>query len=297
MNRTPCDNANFTGADTDSMVLHRNADADERVLPPVPLSSKIAIPVIATLLLMVASDLSPAHATGGEKVSVATTGTYRLNVTTVAGRTVTARWNPCGKAISYSIDSRFLHTTTPKRRTARTDVRRGIRELASATGLRFREVRRKDVVPTRKNWTSGKVDLRIVFMSPSHKNQASSFLPKNEVTGAGRYAGFTRWMSVPSRTHTGDRALRISKAVIAIDGDQYRKYPGGYGPGPVTGDLLLHELGHSVGLDHVNDSNEIMYGGRISNATYPIAAYQAGDLNGLSLLGRQQGCLTRHNHK
>jgi hypothetical protein len=45
--------------------------------------------------------------------------------------------------------------------------------------------------------------------------------------------------------------------------------------------VLLHELGHLVGLGHVPDPYQVMYD---TNA-YPVSAYRAGDLRGLSLLG------------
>ncbi len=44
--------------------------------------------------------------------------------------------------------------------------------------------------------------------------------------------------------------------------------------------LLLHELGHLVGLDHVDDSSELMY----ATATR-MSSFGPGDLQGLSLLG------------
>jgi matrixin len=46
--------------------------------------------------------------------------------------------------------------------------------------------------------------------------------------------------------------------------------------------VLLHELGHLVGLGHVPDPYQVMYD---TNA-YPVAAYRAGDRRGLALLGR-----------
>jgi hypothetical protein len=46
--------------------------------------------------------------------------------------------------------------------------------------------------------------------------------------------------------------------------------------------VLLHELGHLVGLGHVSDPYQVMFD---TNA-YPVASYRAGDLRGLELLGR-----------
>jgi hypothetical protein len=45
--------------------------------------------------------------------------------------------------------------------------------------------------------------------------------------------------------------------------------------------VLLHELGHLVGLAHVTDPFQVMYP---SNA-YPLPSYRSGDLRGLELLG------------
>jgi hypothetical protein len=59
---------------------------------------------------------------------------------------------------------------------------------------------------------------------------------------------------------------------------------GGDGPG---GELpvLLHELGHAMGLAHTVDS-EVM-----NPIDLNFSTYQAGDLAGLSAVGRGQGCV------
>jgi len=46
--------------------------------------------------------------------------------------------------------------------------------------------------------------------------------------------------------------------------------------------VLLHELGHLVGLGHVTDPFQVMY----DTNSYPLARYHAGDLRGLELLGQ-----------
>jgi hypothetical protein len=46
--------------------------------------------------------------------------------------------------------------------------------------------------------------------------------------------------------------------------------------------VVLHELGHLVGLGHVNDKNQLMY----PQTGVDLVDYGAGDLTGLAALGR-----------
>ena len=52
--------------------------------------------------------------------------------------------------------------------------------------------------------------------------------------------------------------------------------------------VLLHELGHSVGLNHVSDLHEVM--APLAQARGPVH-YAAGDRTGLQQLGVDNGCL------
>ena len=62
-----------------------------------------------------------------------------------------------------------------------------------------------------------------------------------------------------------------------------------FAPGASTGALLLHELGHVVGLQHVADIHQIMYP---VFGSYSSGVYQAGDLTGLGRVGRHAGCMS-----
>jgi len=48
--------------------------------------------------------------------------------------------------------------------------------------------------------------------------------------------------------------------------------------------VVLHELGHVVGLDHTSDQRELMF----SESQFNVTDYANGDLRGLALLGTQQ---------
>jgi predicted Zn-dependent protease len=62
----------------------------------------------------------------------------------------------------------------------------------------------------------------------------------------------------------------------------------GFNAGGSVGTLLLHELGHAVGLRHVSDDSQVMY--PVIGKTSP-AGYAAGDRTGLAKVGRGAGCM------
>ena len=80
----------------------------------------------------------------------------------------------------------------------------------------------------------------------------------------------------------GGSALVDAVVVLSAPND-----PGaGFGPN-ARGGLLLHELGHAVGLAHVDDRTQIMN----PISTGAAGVYGTGDLAGLRILG-SGGCLT-----
>jgi hypothetical protein len=74
---------------------------------------------------------------------------------------------------------------------------------------------------------------------------------------------------------------------IVLDRDLALVRPG-FGPGMTRGNLVEHELGHVIGLDHVADRSELMYA---SISGQSPDGYGPGDRVGLSKLGASAGCL------
>jgi len=91
--------------------------------------------------------------------------------------------------------------------------------------------------------------------------------------------GVTRTLAVAH----GGRASIVT-AQIAINAEAGLRP--GFGAGQTTGEVLLHELGHAVGLGHVSDPGQVMN----PTATNFPARFGSGDLAGLAAVGRPAGC-------
>ncbi|MEA2517244.1 MAG: hypothetical protein QOG16_1082 [Actinomycetota bacterium] len=61
----------------------------------------------------------------------------------------------------------------------------------------------------------------------------------------------------------------------------------GFRPGKTWGKVVLHELGHVLGLGHVTDPAQVMNPNLVSSP----AAWGTGDLTGLRQLGELAGCI------
>ena len=140
------------------------------------------------------------------------------------------------------------------------------------------------------------------YVGPSSATAASGHLPKRSQeqyppvllgwTDAARsdllagqpraVLGMTRtaWFGV--QRADGSKVAAIRTAVVALDRTDRL---------PLRGRtswkaLVLHELGHVMGLAHVADRNQLM-----ASVLPPAADLQAGDVAGLSRLGSTRGCV------
>ncbi len=82
-----------------------------------------------------------------------------------------------------------------------------------------------------------------------------------------------------------DGNLVFVTGAIILNSDM--ELSGGFEAGRTWGSVILHEWGHVLGLDHVDDTTQVMHGSLLSTP----ARWGSGDQAGLRELGRTAGCL------
>jgi matrixin len=183
------------------------------------------------------------------------------------------RWNPC-QPVHYVTN--FAEAPA----SAASDVAGAIARVSAATGISFVNDGSTTEIPQSNRpasqpdrYGSGWAPVLIAWSDPQH----SSLLPGGGVVGEG---GAT-WVS------TGSGPSVYITGVVAVDASATRSVTAGFGSGVTMGDLLLHEIGHVVGLGHTQDTAQVMYPDILSR---PAAGYGPGDLAGLHRLGAAAGC-------
>lgn len=173
------------------------------------------------------------------------------------------------------------------------EVELAVRLTAQATGLVLVPAGTTSSVPQQSwlqpgGWPTGTADLVIAWAVPARDAVA---LPGESdlLTGS---AGVGGWAAEHVRTSAGPVG-RITRGYVVLDADADAEFAPGFSPGrgllrtrPPRGRLLLHELGHAVGLTHVDDDLQVMNPG-----VQPVAgAWGEGDLAGLQALRQGQSC-------
>ena len=230
------------------------------------------------------------HAYGALQMRAVRDGDEILEAATTAGKTVTTvkagpgstsdytfigkwggkpiRWNPC-HVITYRVNLKYAPANVLP------DIREALRRITLATGLHFKYLGTTSWLPRAdyKGW-------------PGTSNTVIAWSPRDPMMPSMQWNGFTAGRGGPSTgTYRGKPWWKRGWA--DFNSHDNADFPAGFGVNS-RGALLMHELGHMIGLNHAKGGVEMMYGG--GGWTAPAAVYGAGDMLGLRLLGSTQGC-------
>ena len=167
------------------------------------------------------------------------------------------RWDPC-----VVISWRMYKPGAPPGALAL--LKKDFKKLAQATGMTFEY---RGYAP-RSAVKSGGNGIVVAFM-PRSSMLTVDGVP--DASGATAVSGFQT---------SGNRVVFTGAAVTLLRGRFSPKRPVS-----VWEPVILHELAHAVGLDHVESTSQVMHSYEGS-----FRSYQPGDLAGLKLLGREAGC-------
>ena len=173
------------------------------------------------------------------------------------------RWNPC-KPIGWRFNSGGGFAGSLK------VVKRALVEISRGTGLTFDYEGKTSKVPVRDD-TSEVADLVIGWTTPQEVSQLS-----------GPTAGY----GGSSGAGPDERHLEIGQAFVALDQTESLAPTYADSDRVAWGQVIVHELGHGVGLSHATAPEQLMYG----SATTSNPRLGRGDLRGMELVGLAQGC-------
>jgi hypothetical protein len=203
---------------------------------------------------------------------------YRLNrIQLPDGTHQLPRWDPC-QSITYKVNVTRVHGQRDKRQAIRV-TKSSVARVAKANGLMFSFEGRTRVVPRSEN-LSGQdaANLIVAFVPPSRTDYPLS----------GATAGYGGWQA-SYREHDGEYVAAITRGFVVIDQTQTKNWPDGlHSRGVTRANLVSHELGHAVGLGHVDDRGQLM--NPMLSADSP-EGFARGDRRGLRRVGRAAGCI------
>lgn len=183
-----------------------------------------------------------------------------------------ARWNPCA-TIGYRVNP------TQGGAGAVADTRAAFVRLGQATGLRFVYRGTTTRVPQYGGNSWYPADTQIV-VAWARRHQSSLFRLYPGAVGVGAALSSSGWYN-----GNGTRMNRITKGMVVVD--SAKRFRAGFGVGLTRGEIIMHELGHAVGLGHHGAPSQLMYPWMTNRA----ATYGLGDLRGMWLRGARMGCL------
>jgi hypothetical protein len=195
------------------------------------------------------------------------------------GRSVVLRWNPC-QVITYTLNVRAVPAA--RRSVVAGEIRTAVSRLGEATGVRYSYRGTTSSVPRSTNVTRQGAELVVAVTTPS----ATDFDIGNGVLGYGGYR-YWQWTTTSSSGRRTSGAA-IARGWVVLDVTGLMRLRAGFWAGSTRGNVMLHELAHTAGLNHVSDARQLLY--PTLSASAPNG-YASGDRAGLGKVGRTAGCI------
>jgi hypothetical protein len=245
----------------------------------------MALVAVAATVALAAPSLPASPAT-------ADSSGYKISYQTLPdGTKKMARWNPC-QVITYRVNPTYLSSMSEKRRKAVSEVQEAFRRASAASGITFKYAGTTSQIPrntSSSRWFTKQTSAEIVVAWVDQRKSAArtDLLGRSSsggyAAGTGGYA-FKFWKvgGEPWRGVTG-------RGFVVLDARQNGKFSWGFGSGATRGSLILHEIGHALGLLHVGSTSETMYPTVLRRSS---TGYNAGDRAGLKKLGVASGCVS-----
>jgi hypothetical protein len=187
------------------------------------------------------------------------------------------RWNPCAP-----VHYRTNLTEAPA--TAAADLTEALAKVTEATGIGFVDDGATTVVPDHhyeQQAARGRYPVVIAWATPGETDILSQPFPLPLGTHELGVGGPAALIDPVTR-----HGVYVSGTVV-IDSAASASLAAGFGPRSI-GVVLMHELGHLIGLGHTLDTAEIM--NPVQQPTKD-GSWGPGDLAGLARLGVASGCL------
>lgn len=210
------------------------------------------------------------------------TASYRLAYASLPnGSTPVLRWNPCQTAITWKVN--LASVPTASRATVLSETKSAVARVSKATRITFAYKGTTSEVPQPGSAAKQSAEIIIAWTTPAKTRY--SLVGATAGQGGFSYAWASRWVNGRT-TYT----YAAQRGFVVLDTPQsFAQLSGGFGTGLRRSNLVLHELGHVMGLQHVSDTRQQMYPTLRTTSPY---AYATGDLAGLARVGRGAGCLS-----